>query len=175
MRNRPLPAKKFVTRMVLLVMGVTGAGKTTIGRLLAQALGWRFLDGDDFHPAANVEKMKQGISLIDADRWPWLDAIHSELVKCAAKDQNVVLACSALKESYRQRLAVGLDFKICYLKGTYDEIRPLLERRSGHFATEAILAGQFADLEEPKHAIVVRVTATPEEDLREILRRLNFT
>ena len=161
--------------MIFLVMGVTGAGKTTIGRLLAQGLGWRFLDGDDFHPAANVEKMKQGISLINGDRWPWLDAIHTELVKCAAKDQNVVLACSALKNSYRERLAAGLDFKICYLKGTYDEIRPRLESRSGHFATEAILAGQFADLEEPKHAIVVRVTATPEEGLREILRKLNFT
>ena len=119
--------------------------------------------------------MKQGISLINGDRWPWLDAIHTELVKCAATDQNVVLGCSALKKSYRQRLAAGLDFKICYLKGTYDEIRPRLETRSGHFATEAILAGQFADLEEPKHAIVVRVTATPEEGLREILRKLNFT
>jgi gluconokinase len=161
--------------MILLVMGVTGAGKTTIGRLLSQRLGWRFIDGDDFHPAANVEKMKRGISLIDADRWPWLDAIHTELVKCAAKNENVVLACSALKDSYRQRLAAGLDFKCCYLRGTYDEIRSRLESRTGHFATEAILAGQFADLEEPKDAIVVQVTATPEQALQEILRKFNFT
>jgi gluconokinase len=161
--------------MILLVMGVTGSGKTTIGRLLAQRLGWRFLDGDDFHPAANIEKMKHGINLIDADRQPWLDAIHAELLKCAAKNQSVVLACSALKESYRQRLAAELDFQICYLKGTYDEIRPRLESRSGHFANEAILAGQFADLQEPKDGVVLRVTATPEESLREILRKFNFT
>jgi gluconokinase len=161
--------------MILLVMGVTGAGKTTIGRLLAQWLGWRFLDGDDFHPAANIEKMKHGIELTDADREPWLDAIHAELIKCAAENQNVVLACSALKGSYRKRLAAGLDFRICYLKGTYDEIRPRLESRSGHFANEAILAGQFADLEEPKDTIVLRVTATPEESFREALRKLNFT
>ena len=97
--------------MILLVMGVTGAGKTTIGRVLAQGLGWRFLDGDDFHPAANVEKMKQGISLINGDRWPWLDAIHTELVKCAATDQNVVLGCSALKGSLPTETRRGIRFQ----------------------------------------------------------------
>jgi gluconokinase len=161
--------------MILLVMGVTGAGKTTFGRLLAQRLGWQFLDADDFHSSDNIEKMKNGVSLTDGDREPWLDAIHAELMNCAAKNQNAVLACSALKESYRRRLAAGLDLRICYLKGTYDEIKPRIESRRGHFANEAILAGQFADLEESKDMIVLRVTATPEESIREALRKLNVT
>src|SRR5271163_3527440 len=143
--------------MILLVTGVTGSGKTTVGRLLAQRLGWLFLDADDFHPAANIEKMKHGVPLTDEDREPWLGAIHAELLRCAAKKQDAALACSALKQSYRERLAAGVEVRICYLKGTYREIAARLRRRSGHFAGEAILAGQFADLEEPGDALVVRV------------------
>ncbi|HVO58568.1 MAG TPA: gluconokinase [Dongiaceae bacterium] len=158
--------------MVILVMGTTGAGKTTIGRLLAAQLGWAFLDADDFHPAANIEKMKNGIPLTDADRWPWLDAIHAELARRSAAQSDVVLACSALKQSYRDRLSAGIEMKVVYLRGTYEEMRHHIESRQGHFAGEAILAGQFADLEEPKDALVVGVERSPGEIVQEIVRGL---
>jgi gluconokinase len=160
--------------MILLVMGVTGSGKTTVGQLLAQRLGWLFLDADDFHPAKNIEKMRRGVALTDEDRAPWLDAIHVELLKCAAKQQDAVLACSALKQSYRERLATGLELRICYLKGTYREIAARLRGRSGHFAGEAILAAQFADLEEPGDGLVLRVSDTAEEIVGDVLRWLKI-
>ena len=160
--------------MILLVMGVTGSGKTTVGKLLAQKLGWLFLDADDFHPPQNIEKMKHGVSLTDEDREPWLAAIHAALMKCAAENQDAALACSALKQSYRERLASGVDLRICYLKGTYREIESRLESRSGHFAGEAILAGQFSDLEEPRDALSLRVSDTPEEIVQDALRKLNL-
>jgi gluconokinase len=160
--------------MILLVMGVAGSGKTTVGKLLAQKLGWLFLDADDFHPPENIEKMKHGVSLTDEDREPWLAAIHAELLKCAAKNQDAVLACSALKQSYRETLASGVDLRICYLKGTYSEIGSRLESRSGHFAGEAILAEQFSDLEEPRDALSLPVSDTPEEIVRDALRKLEL-
>jgi gluconokinase len=160
--------------MVILLMGVTGAGKTTVGKLLAQRLGWQFLDADDFHPPENIEKIKRGISLTDADREPWLAAIHKALLDYAAKNQDVVLACSALKQKYREKLAAGLDMRICYLKGSFEEISSHIEHRTGHFAGEAILAGQFADLEEPDAAVVLDANATPEENVREALSKLNL-
>ena len=156
--------------MVILVMGVTGAGKTTVGKLLAERLGWQFLDADDFHPPENIEKMKHGIPLTDADREPWLAAIHKALLDYAAKNQNVVLACSALK----QKFAARLDMRICYLKGSFEEISSHIEHRTGHFAGEAILAGQFADLEEPDDAVVLDANAMPEENVREALSKLNL-
>jgi gluconokinase len=160
--------------MVILVMGVTGAGKTTVGRLLARQLGWQFLDADDFHPPENIEKMKHGIPLTDADREPWLAAIHKALLDYAAKNQNVVLACSALKQKYREKLAARLDLRICYLKGSFEEISSHIEHRTGHFAGEAILAGQFSDLEEPDDAVVLDATAPPEESVSEALTKLRL-
>jgi gluconokinase len=160
--------------MILLVMGVTGSGKTTVGKLLAQRLGWLFLDADDFHPAENIAKMKREIPLRDEDREPWLDAIHAELLKCAAKNQDAVLACSALKQSYRERLGAGVELRICYLKGTSQEIAVRLQNRTGHFAGEGILAGQFADLEEPRDALVLRVSEPPEEIVGDVLRKLKL-
>ena len=160
--------------MVILVMGVTGAGKTTVGKLLAQQLGWQFLDADDFHPPENIEKMKHGIPLTDADREPWLAAIHKALLDYAAKNQNVVLACSALKQKYREKLAAGLDLRICYLRGSFEEIISHIEHRTGHFAGEAILAGQFADLEEPDDALVLNTSAAPEENVSEALTKLHL-
>jgi gluconokinase len=160
--------------MIVLVMGVTGSGKTTVGKLLAQKLGWPFLDADVFHPAENIEKMKHGVPLTDQDREPWLVAIHAQLLKLAAKNQDAVLACSALKQSYRERLASGVDLRICYLKGTYSEIAARLQNRTGHFAGEAILAGQFADLEEPRDALDLAVSNTPEEIVRNVLRKLQL-
>jgi gluconokinase len=155
-------------------MGVTGSGKTTVGKLLTQKLGWLFLDADDFQPAENIEKMKHGVPLTDQDRKPWLVAIHAQLLKCAAKNQDAVLACSALKQSYRERLASGVELQICYLQGTYSEIAGRLQSRAGHFAGEAILAGQFADLEEPRDAFVLPVSNTPEEIVQDALRKLRL-
>ncbi len=160
--------------MIVLVMGTTGAGKTTVGKLLAQQLGCTFLDADDFHPAANIEKMRQGIPLTDADRAPWLAAIHDAVARQSEMGMDCVLACSALKENYRRTIGAGLAIRIVYLKGTCEEMRAHILARHGHFAGEAILAGQFADLEEPKDAIAVSVRHTPEEIVEEVRRQLKL-
>lgn len=158
--------------MVILLMGTTGAGKTTVGTILAHELGWTFLDADDFHPAANIEKMTKGIPLTDQDRVPWLAGIHTELVRRAGLGENVVLACSALKQKYRDTLSAGLDAKVVYLKGSYEQMLQHIAGRHGHFAGSAILAGQFADLEEPQDAIIVEVSRAPEEIVAEIRGKL---
>jgi gluconokinase len=160
--------------MVIVVMGVTGSGKTTIGNQLAARLGWHFADADDFHSAANKEKMHKGIPLTDADRLPWLAAIHDQIAKWLALKQNVVLACSALKQSYRELLWSGPEVRFVYLKGSYELIAERLRARKGHFADEHILAGQFRDLEEPSDAIAVDIGASPEEIVDEICRRLDL-
>jgi gluconokinase len=160
--------------MVIVVMGVTGSGKTTIGTLLAARLGWHFADADEFHSAANKDKMHKGIPLSDADRLPWLAAMHDQIAKWVALKQNVVLACSALKQSYRQLLWTGPEVRFVYLKGTYELIAERLRARKGHFADEHILAGQFADLEEPSYALTVDIGASPEEIVDEICRRLGL-
>ncbi len=160
--------------MVIVVMGVTGSGKTTIGSLLGARLGWHFADADEFHSAANKEKMHKGIPLSDADRLPWLAAMHDQIAKWVALKQNVVLACSALKQSYRQLLWTGPEVQFVYLKGSYELIAERLRARQGHFADEHILAGQFADLEEPSYALTVDIGASPEEIVDEICRRLGL-
>jgi len=156
-------------------MGVTGAGKTTIGSLLAKDLGWEFADADDFHSAANKEKMSRGIALDDADREPWLEAIRAALLRWSSERRNVVLACSALKKSYRERLKIGPEVKFVYLKGSYEVIYQRLLSRHGHFATEKILSSQFEALEEPADAIVVDVGKSPEEIVNEIRERLKLS
>jgi gluconokinase len=158
--------------MILLVMGVAGSGKTTIGRMLAERLGWVYLEADDFHSAANKEKMHRGIPLTDADRLPWLEAIHAELSAQNAKGNNVVLACSALRDEYRKILMAGLGVKLIYLRGSQELIASRLRQRTHHFAGEAILDDQFAVLEEPQNAVVVDVAASPEEIVEEILRKV---
>lgn len=155
-------------------MGVTGAGKTTIGKLLANQLTWQFADADDFHPAANVEKMRHGIPLNDADRQPWLERLRTEITHWIADSRNVVLACSALKRSYRQELEVGPEVRIVYLKGSAALIAERLSSRHGHFAGEQILAGQFADLEEPEGAVTVEISATPQQVVAEIRQKLGL-
>jgi gluconokinase len=160
--------------MIIIVMGVTGSGKTSEGVLLAQRLGWEFADADDFHSAANKDKMHRGIPLTDEDRIPWLEAMHDKLAQSAAESHNIVLACSALKRSYRELLLRGLDACVVYLKGTYDLIARRLRERKGHFADEHILAAQFADLEEPNDAVVVDITPPPEAIVDEICRRLGL-
>jgi gluconokinase len=153
-------------------MGVTGAGKTTVGSLLAREMGWRFADADTFHSPENIDKMRRGVALDDADRGPWLEAMRAAMLKWQADSRNVVLACSALKQIYRERLEVGPEVKFVYLKGSYEVIDQRLLSRHGHFATDNILSSQFATLEEPRDAIVVDVSGTPEQIVQEIRRRL---
>jgi gluconokinase len=160
--------------MVILVMGTTGAGKTTVGKLIAHRLRWTFLDADDFHPPANIEKMKHGIPLTDADRAPWLANINSRLLQLSEEGRNAVLACSALKQTYRDTLSAGLDFRTVYLRGTYEEMRKHILARRGHFAGESILAGQFADLEEPTDALTLDVAGTPDEIAKQAIEKLHL-
>ena len=156
-------------------MGVTGAGKTTIGVLLAQRLGWEFVDADSFHSPANVEKIRQGIALDDADRAPWLRAMRKAMEGWVAAGKSVVLACSALKQSYRNELFIAGQTKFVYLKGSYELIAQRLRQRHGHFASETILASQFAALEEPDDAITVEIDHTEEEIVADIVRQLGVT
>ena len=158
--------------MVIIIMGTTGSGKTTVGELLAHRVGWSFADADDYHSAANKAKMHAGIPLTDSDRIPWLDALHNQIEQWLAENKNVVLACSALKESYRQRLSTNPDVRFVYLKGSYDLIYHRLLARTGHFADEHILAGQFADLEEPANALAVDISGTPDQIADDICARL---
>jgi gluconokinase len=160
--------------MVVIVMGVTGAGKTTVGNMLAGQLAWTYVDADSFHSAANVDKMRRGIPLDDADRAPWLQAMRDAISQWIQDRGNVVLACSALKRSYRDELRVGPEVRVVYLKGSKELISSRLRQRHGHFAGESILAGQFADLEEPTDAIVVDVGLSPEEIVRGIREQLNI-
>lgn len=159
--------------MILLIMGVTGSGKSTVAEMLAQRLGWVFLEADDFHSAANKQKMHHGIALTDADRLPWLHAMHDECLRRAAQGKSAVLACSALRASYRQILMADLEVKLVYLRGSRQLIGERLHHRVGHFAGESILDDQFAVLEEPnaQEALVVDIRESPQEVVEEILRR----
>ncbi len=141
--------------MIVVVMGVSGSGKSTLGAELARRLQCQFLDADDYHSAANKQKMSAGIPLTDADREPWLETLHRVLVEFDERKENVVLACSALKQAYRDTLSGGLKIYWLYLKSTKEKIRERLHQRHGHFAGEALLDSQFATLEEPTNAIVV--------------------
>jgi gluconokinase len=161
--------------MIVIVMGVTGSGKTTVGKMLAERLRSEFADADDFHSAANKDKMHRGIPLTDADRMPWLESMHAYLVQAHEENRSVVLGCSALKRSYRQMLRDKLSVQVVYLKGSYEVIDAHLRERKGHFADDKILAAQFADLEEPNDAIVVDVQLEPEQIVGEILKQLPRT
>jgi gluconokinase len=158
--------------VVVLLMGVSGAGKTTIGQLLASELGWDFVDGDDYHPVDNVEKMRNGIPLTDEDRAPWLETLRTLIANWIAAGKNTVLACSALKQSYRAALRVGPEVKILYLKATPQVLRQRLHARRGHFMTERMLASQLAALEAPEDAVTVDADRSPAEVVTEIRARL---
>jgi gluconokinase len=149
--------------MIIILMGVAGSGKTTVGRLLASELGWRFYEGDDFHPRANIDKMQRGIPLTDDDRWPWLQALKEVIDACLAQGTSAVMACSALKQTYRDYLMHGRDeVKLVYLKGSYALLSQRLAQRQGHFMPKELLASQFATLEEPQQGLIVDAAITPE-------------
>jgi gluconokinase len=159
--------------MIIVVMGVEGVGKTTIGRRLAQELGWLFVEGDDFHPAANVEKMHRGEPLTDADRAPWLQALRQRIDALVAAGQSAVVGASALKQAYRDVLASGRpEVRFVYLKGSADVLRERLARRRGHFMPPALLTSQLETLEEPTGALTVDVTPAPDELVATIRRAL---
>jgi gluconokinase len=161
----------------LIVMGVAGSGKTTIAEALAVRLGWRFEDGDAFHPASNVEKMRIGRALTDEDRWPWLRAIAAEVDRAREARGHIVIACSALKRAYRDIL-IGkrTGVRLIYLKGSRDLILQRLRARRGHFMPPELLDSQFATLEEPgrdENAIVVDVAPTVDAIVDDIVRQLH--
>ncbi len=143
--------------MIVVVMGVCGSGKSSVGQALAASLHWPFLDADAFHPPDNVAKMARGVPLTDEDRWPWFDRIVAQLKRHRTAGRDVVVACSALKQAYRDRLAQAGEVRFAYLKGDAATIEPRLAGRVGHFMPPSLLASQFATLEEPSAAIVVDV------------------
>ncbi|WP_439572251.1 gluconokinase [Phreatobacter sp.] len=169
-RARPLPT-------ALIVMGVSGSGKSTVGVSLARALGWDFRDGDAFHPASNVDKMRSGAPLTDADRWPWLDAIAAHVTALEARGGHVVIACSALKRVYRNRLrASGGRLRFVYLDGSFALIKARMKARSGHFMPASLLESQFATLEPPaadEGAIRVAIDAGPDAIVDAVIAALD--
>ena len=160
------------TRLCIIIMGVSGSGKSTVGKLVAERIGGFFIDGDDWHPAANIRKMKDGIPLEDADRWPWLDCIVQSVQK-RIMDQSVVVACSALKKSYRERLSL-IPYHLVYLEGHQGQIKSRLLRRKGHFMPTDLVESQFADLEAPEDALVAQVTWPVEKIVEHILKKFTM-
>lgn len=158
-------------------MGTAGSGKTTVGKLLASLLSWEFADADDFHSAANIAKMSRGVPLRDEDRVPWLKSIHEKMLQWQEQRRNVVLACSALKRSYRELLGIHSNQRnvtLVYLKGSYDLLLERLCSRKGHYAKQELLASQLADLEEPENGLTVNAALSPGEIVSQIRRVLGL-
>jgi gluconokinase len=156
----------------IIVMGVSGCGKTTIGSKLADRLGWKFIESDRFHSKENVQKMASGTPLTDVDRQPWLESLHAALVDCSRDNESVIMACSALKEKYRQILTSGLNsIRFVYLKGNYDLIWNRMQRRQ-HFMKPEMLRSQFEALEEPHDAIIIDISESPGQMIEEILNQI---
>jgi gluconokinase len=160
--------------MIVIVMGVAGSGKSTIGQRLAERLGWPFFDGDDFHPARNVEKMRQGQPLTDEDRADWLSVLAALSNEQVRQGQSAVIACSALKQAYRDRLRTEA-VRFVYLRGSADLIATRLRQRRGHYMPVSLLASQFATLEEPQDALTVDIDQPPEQIVASIITALQVT
>jgi len=162
--------------MVLVLMGVSGSGKSTIGKVLADQLDWTFIEGDDFHPAANVEKMRAGVPLNDADRKPWLAALRERIDAACADGEDVVVACSALKHAYQDYLERNEPecVRYVYLHGSEDLIRQRLAERKGHFMPPGLLHSQFEALEPPGDALRVDVTPAPDVIATEVRNKLGL-
>ena len=155
-----------------IIMGVSGSGKSTVGRALAEKLGWDFFDADDFHPPENIAKMAAGIPLSDSDRTPWLAALSDQLFTTLKAGRHPVLACSALKETYRKQLLKGKDgVEIIYLKGNYDLIQARMAERQAHFMKPEMLKSQFATLEEPQNALVLDISISLDTMLAWVLEK----
>ena len=167
-----------MTPCALIVMGVSGSGKSTVGEALAQRLGWRFEDGDKFHPASNVAKMHAGIPLTDDDRWPWLKAIADEIDRGCEAGSPAVIACSALKRAYRDVLVHGrADIRIVYLRGDEALIARRLALRTGHFMPPGLLTSQFQTLQPPtddESVIAVSIDASVEAIVDDVVRQLQL-
>jgi len=164
--------------VIVIIFGVSGAGKTTVGELLARELGWHFLEADDFHPEVNIEKMRSGHPLTDEDRAPWLERLRDQIKRSLTAGERTVLACSALKRKYRQRLRVDDEVKLVFLRGSYALISEQLGHRRGHFFDPALLQSQFDDLEEPKpdeSALTIELGRTPHELVKEIKEELRLS
>ena len=161
-----------VEAMIVVIMGVSGSGKSTVGAALARELGWTLIDGDDLHPPANVAKMAAGIPLTDDDRWPWLDRIVDELRLVTADGRSVVLACSALKQRYRDRLELAGDVRFVHLRGDAETIAARLATRQHRYMPATLLGSQFATLEVPGDAIDVDIRASVDEQVRTIIDAL---
>ncbi len=158
--------------MVILLMGVSGSGKTTIGQMLSAQLNWPFVDGDSLHSAANVAKMAAGIPLTDDDRAPWLQSIHDVMEGWRTQHKNGIVASSALKEKYRQILLTSPEIKIVYLRGSYDLIYSRMQDRPSHYMKPEMLQSQFATLEEPKGAVIVDISESAEQIVATIRQKL---
>ena len=164
-----------INGVVAILFGVSGAGKTTIGKLLAQELGWKFYEADDFHSQSNINKMRRGVPLTDQDRQPWLTKLRELIECCLAANEDAVLACSALKEKYRRSLRVNDQVKFVYLRGDYALVAGQLRKRRGHFMNPALLKSQFADLEQPQPregAIAIELGGSPRQLVTEIKNKL---
>lgn len=158
--------------MIIVLIGVTGSGKSTVGRLLARQLGWKFYEGDDLHPAANLQKMRRGLPLTDEDRKPWLKAIQNAIRAAIENRENGVIACSALKESYRNMLQVKGEVIFIYLKANSPLIQQRLKKRTGHFMNPVLIQSQFDTLEEPNQAVQIDAGLTPAEIVQLIRHQL---
>lgn len=161
--------------MIIVVMGVSGTGKTTLGRLLAEDLGWPFYEGDEFHPRANVEKMRSGVALTDADREPWLARLAALIQGLSERQESAILACSALKKAYRERLRqAGNNVRFVYLQGEEGTLAERLRDREGHYMKAGLLRSQFQALEEPERAVAVNSSLEPGEIAEEVKKELQL-
>lgn len=161
--------------MFYVIMGVSGVGKSTIGKLLGDRTGWIFYDADDFHPQANIEKMNHGIALTDSDRLPWLKQLQALIAHCLAKDQQAILACSALKSDYRHILSNDSPQVVfIYLQSNYQTIESRIKQRQGHFMKQDLLLSQFETLEVPESVINIDANQTPEAIVTEILQQVGY-
>ena len=160
--------------MIIIIMGVAGSGKTTIGSLLARELGWDFYDADDFHSESNRAKMTHGIALTDEDRASWLMSLRELINQNIQRNTQAVLACSALKNSYRNILKVSEQVKFIYLQGTYEQIKIRLSNRTRHFMSADMLDSQFHTLEEPQNVLTIDITHTPQEIISIIRKGFNL-
>ncbi len=160
--------------MIIYVMGVSGSGKSTIGKLLANRLGYIFFDGDDYHPEANIKKMSNKEALNDTDRKGWLDRLHN--IAFENQEKGAVIVCSALKQAYRKQLTNNLidQCRFLYLKGNIEEITRRLSKRKGHFMPLVLLQSQFHDLEEPKEAVTLSILKTPEQIVTEFIETITI-